>query len=97
MEEASFTRYIRRKREGGRSGEIEVVVNAYLCEVTRLDEPQESNRNPTWFSAEKAKRRLRADRNADHGAEIARVVDAAIARLQRSPRAIITVVRALPK
>lgn len=73
MEEASFTQYIRRKR----------AVSVHLCEVLRLDPPQEPNRDPTWFSAEKTKRRLRQGRPADFAAELARVVDLAVARIQR--------------
>src|SRR6185312_16972869 len=50
MEEASFTRYIRRRREarnaGSRSAEKEPAVNAHLCEVLRLVPPQELGRNP---------------------------------------------------
>jgi 8-oxo-dGTP pyrophosphatase MutT (NUDIX family) len=97
MEESSFTQYIRRK--GGASGKanghargnaignaavLEIVINAYLCEVTRLTPPQESGRTPTWFSAEKTKRRLREDRNSDFGDELVRVVDEAVARIQRT-------------
>jgi len=89
MEEASFTGYGRRKRgdtrqkSSQRSSERGFGVNAYLCEVSRLSPPQEANRNPTWFSAEKAKRRLREDRAPDCGAELARVVDRAVARIRR--------------
>jgi 8-oxo-dGTP pyrophosphatase MutT (NUDIX family) len=89
MEEASFTRYGRRRRgEGrtssGRSGEKEPAVNAFLCEVLRLVPPQELDRNPTWFPAEKAKRRLRQDRSPEFGAELARVLDRALDRIQQS-------------
>jgi len=86
MEEASFARYIRRKRAGdsaGRSAEKELAVSAHLCEVTRLDPPPESHRNPTWFSAEKAKRRLSEDRPPEYAAELARVVDRAVTRIRR--------------
>src|SRR6202142_1199981 len=46
MEEASFTRYARRARSGAqdsavRAGEEELAINAHLCEVLRLDPPQE--------------------------------------------------------
>lgn len=85
MEEASFTRYVRRKPgAAGRAPEKVPAVNAHLCEVSRLVPPQESDRSPTWFSAEKAKRRLREDRLADFGAELARVVDRAVLRIRRS-------------
>jgi 8-oxo-dGTP pyrophosphatase MutT (NUDIX family) len=84
IEEASFTRYVRRKKTGARnSTALEIRVRAHLCEVLRLGEPQESGRNPTWFSAEKAKRRLLEDRAADFGAELARVVERAVTRIQR--------------
>jgi 8-oxo-dGTP pyrophosphatase MutT (NUDIX family) len=85
IEEASFTRYVRRKRgtSGRRSGEREPAVNAHLCEVLRLSPPQESNRNRTWFSVEEARRRLREGRESNDGAEFARVVDKAVTRIQR--------------
>jgi 8-oxo-dGTP pyrophosphatase MutT (NUDIX family) len=93
MEEASFARYVRRKGAGSseaksstRSSDKELAVNAHLCEVTRLEAPQEFGRNPTWFSAHQAKRRLREGRKADYGTELARVVDRAVARIQRLHR-----------
>src|SRR5947207_15422102 len=70
MEEASFTRYTQHKR--GRMRRItELSVSAHLCEVLRLVPPPELNRNPTWFSPAKAKRRLCDQRAADHGADLA--------------------------
>ena len=90
MEEASFARYVRRKGGGmrgaaraDRSAEKEIVVQAHLCEVSRLDAPQEQGRNPTWFSAKKAKRRLCEDRTADFASELARLVDRAANRISR--------------
>ena len=82
MEQHAFARYKRRKRNGG-SQPAEIAVHAHLCEVSRLGTPQEAGRIPTWFSAEKAKRRLQEDRTADDGAEFTRVVDRAVARIQR--------------
>ena len=101
MEEAWFARYVRRKRgdlrnasrSAARSAEKELIVQAHLCEVSRLEPPQESNRNPTWFSPEKTKRRLREDRTADYGSELARVVDRAVSRIRRSRSAVSTVTR----
>jgi 8-oxo-dGTP pyrophosphatase MutT (NUDIX family) len=91
MEETSFTRYVRRKRgdrepsaaKSGRSGQQDLIVNVCLCEVSRLSPPEESDRNPTWFSVEKAKQRLRQHRAPNYGAELARVVDRAVARIRR--------------
>ena len=92
IEKIAFARYFRRgpdpttthdSRPAGRSLESALAVMVHLCEVTRLEPPQESNRNPTWFSAEKAKLRLRADRAPEFGSELARVVDRACSRIQR--------------
>lgn len=84
MEEASFARYVRRKRVGNSVVKKELAVQAHLCKVSRLEPPQEPDREPTWFSAEKAKRRLGEDRAPDYAAELARVVDRAVARIQRT-------------
>lgn len=84
MEEASFARYVHPK--GGntqRSVVTEITVSAHLCEVLRLGPPQEFDRNPTWFPADKAKKRLRDDRPPDFGSDLARVVDRAINRVRR--------------
>lgn len=87
IEEASFARYARRKRDcAGKSATSagkENVVHAYLCEVLRLSVPKESRRNRTWFSVEDARRSLWEGRKNDDGAEFARVVDRAVARIQR--------------
>jgi 8-oxo-dGTP pyrophosphatase MutT (NUDIX family) len=84
IEEASFARYRRGKRANLKeSAANETVVYAYLCEVLRLGTPQEVNRNRTWFSAEKAKWQLRESRTDENGADMARVVDCAVARIER--------------
>jgi 8-oxo-dGTP pyrophosphatase MutT (NUDIX family) len=84
IEEASFTQYVPRKRGAGRNSTAqESAVSAHLCDVRKLDPPQEANRKPTWLSPEKAKQRLRDDRNPEYGAELGRVVDRAVARISR--------------
>jgi len=84
IEEAAFARYVRIKPGYNRhSGDIEVTINAHLCEVARLVNPEERDREPSWFSAEKAKRRLREDRPADYGDDLGRIVDRAVVRIQR--------------
>jgi len=92
MEEASFITYFRRKRgdlrSSGRAGKKELAVQAHLCEVSRLDPPQERDRHPTWFSVDKAKRRLREDRTTDFGTELARVIDRAVSRIQRRSKIV---------
>jgi 8-oxo-dGTP pyrophosphatase MutT (NUDIX family) len=75
MEELPFARYMCQHESAS--------VAAHLCEVTRLEAPQESGRTPTWFSAEKAKQRLRKDRAPEFGAELASVIDRALSRIQR--------------
>lgn len=86
MEEIPFARYFRRMPDTattGRPTRPELAVTVYLCEVTRLEKPQESNRNPTWFSAQKAKERLIEERAPEFGAELARIIDRAGSRIQR--------------
>ena len=84
IEEASFARYVCRKR-GARTSAMrsELAVNAHLCQVLRLGKPKECNRNRTWFAVKDARRRLREGREDDDGAEFARVVDRAVARIRR--------------
>jgi hypothetical protein len=48
-----------------------------------LQRPQEAKRRPTWFSAEKAKKRLLEDRNPEFGDQLAAVVDRAVSRILR--------------
>jgi 8-oxo-dGTP pyrophosphatase MutT (NUDIX family) len=71
------------KRGAAAVAPVESRVAAYLCEVSRLEPPQESNRHPTWFSAEKARQSLCKDRAPEFGAELARIVDRAVSRIQR--------------
>jgi 8-oxo-dGTP pyrophosphatase MutT (NUDIX family) len=85
IEEIAFTAYqLRKLRDSVRSVDSQMV-QAHLCEVLRLDEPEEANRNPTWFSGVKAKRRLSEGRSSENASELARVVDRALARIRRMP------------
>jgi 8-oxo-dGTP pyrophosphatase MutT (NUDIX family) len=83
MEETSFASYFRRKTARKSVASKKQTVIAHLCEVTRLEAPQEFDRNPTWFSPEKAKHCLREGRGPEFAAGLARVVDRALARIQR--------------
>jgi hypothetical protein len=84
IEANSFARYFRtRLRDTAQLSGDGLPVIAYLCEVSMLEAPQESNRNPTWFSPDKAKQCLRERRSPEFGAELARVVDRAVIRIQR--------------
>ncbi|MGA7632713.1 MAG: NUDIX domain-containing protein [Terriglobales bacterium] len=80
IEEIPFARYSRSTPD---TGVAEPAIAAYLCEVTRREAPQEANRNPTWFSTEKAKQRLRRDRAHNFGEELARIIDRAASRIER--------------
>ena len=99
IEEASFARYSYRKRRRMRmeSGREELVVHAHLCEVAKAERPQESRRDPKWFSAEKAKRKLREGRADQDGAELARVIELAVMRVRRIQSATRPVVDNLQK
>jgi 8-oxo-dGTP pyrophosphatase MutT (NUDIX family) len=81
MEEIAFARYLHSK--SGIVSEAEPAITAHLCEVSGLEPPLESKRKPTWFSPQKAKRRLLEDRTLESGAELARVVDRALSRIHR--------------
>ncbi len=84
IEEASFACYVRRKRGNAANRASDgkgVLVNAHLCEVSRLSSPQESKRNRTWFSVEDARQRLREGRKRNEGDDLARAVDRAVERI----------------
>lgn len=88
IEETSFTRYVlgkqgRARKSASKSAERELTVNAHLCEVLRLGNPEESNRERTWFPVKDARRRLREGRESVDGAAFGRVIDRAVARIQR--------------
>ncbi len=53
-------------------------VDAHLCEVYELVSPEETFRNPTWFSAENSKQRLHQKRLPAYGEHLAEVVDRAV-------------------
>jgi 8-oxo-dGTP pyrophosphatase MutT (NUDIX family) len=84
IEEDSFAEYTLDKREvETNSRRAETRIQAHLCEVLQLGRPQESNRNPTWCSPAKAKRRLQEERRAEIGIELASVIDRAVIRIER--------------
>jgi 8-oxo-dGTP pyrophosphatase MutT (NUDIX family) len=95
IEEAAFVRYMHRKQNSqpkvGFTGKFQFV-SAHLCEVRRLCNPKEPNRNRTWFSVEEAINRLGEGRKSEDAAEFARVVQQAVARIEllRNSRNIVT-------
>ena len=92
MQETPFARYLLNKRSKN-----DPAVHAYLCQVLRLVRPQESNRDRTWFSAEKAKRALQKSRGRIDGLELARTVDRAELRIRESYAATSAPVHTQPK
>jgi len=91
IEEVAFTRYFKRG-----TSRTAIAIDAHLCEVSRLDSPQELNRNRTWFTADAAKEGLRKDRGSAYGSELARVVDRAVKRIEQQ-RSRPRVVDAMPR
>jgi 8-oxo-dGTP pyrophosphatase MutT (NUDIX family) len=87
IEQVPFTRYhhARSTKDSHRPARDKrrKPVIAHLCEVSHLQRPQEAKRKPTWFSAEKAKKRLLEDRSPEFGDQLAAVVDRAVSRILR--------------
>ena len=84
IEPSSFARYLHQKRNPFRRARTrEIAVEAYLCRVLQLEDSAGDRSRPTWFSASRAKRRLREARAAKYGAELERVVDCAVERISK--------------
>jgi len=84
VESLPICHYLHNKRPGFRRGEH--IVDAHLCEVVSLVAPEEVHRDPTWFDADKAKRRLQENRHEKYAAELSNVVDRAIFHIGRRRR-----------
>jgi 8-oxo-dGTP pyrophosphatase MutT (NUDIX family) len=85
IEEAAFARYKQRRQNSTPNAGIAAkvqLVSAHLCEVRRLGNPKEPNRNRTWFSVEETIRRLREGRKTGDGNEFARVLQLAVTRIE---------------
>lgn len=81
VEGVPFTYYRHCKPRYQRSRRRVVLVHAHLCKVQRLAPPLEGYRDPTWFTASEAKRRLQKLRTAEFAAELASVIDRATERI----------------
>jgi 8-oxo-dGTP pyrophosphatase MutT (NUDIX family) len=62
-------------------GVREYVVKAFLMEVEGMEPGHEPERNPTWFSAEDARKTLARGREVKYAREIQNVVDRAMEHL----------------
>jgi 8-oxo-dGTP pyrophosphatase MutT (NUDIX family) len=88
IEREPFHRYFHSKRDRFRSGRAVVPVHAHLCEVDSMVSPKEDHRNPTWFSADKARRRLRENREPEFAVEVIQVIDRAVSHIRSRPLAV---------
>ena len=62
-------------------GVQEYVVKAFLMEVRQTRTPEEDNRDPTWFEADKARVVLAKGREVKYAHELQTVIDRAVERL----------------
>ena len=83
VEPLPFATYLHSKAPHVRAAHAEFRVDAHLCEVYGLVDPEEGYRNPTWFPPEKAKRRLHDERRFHYGSELSTVVERAVERISR--------------
>lgn len=94
--EKHFSSYIDTKR-GLRhdSGTHEVRIFAYLFEVHTTVAPQETGRDPQWFSPEDAKKQLAGGRSSRYARQLANVIEFAVESLAaRNGRMLPLLVRA---
>lgn len=63
-------------------GVREFVIKAFLLEVERMEPGLESERNPTWFSPDEAKKILAKGREVKYAREMQAVVERAVERLR---------------
>lgn len=82
IESAHFGWYVDTKRALGHDGRVrEILVAAYLLEVHGTIAPEESDRNPTWFTPQETKRKLGERRDRRYSIQLATLVDVAVKRV----------------
>jgi 8-oxo-dGTP pyrophosphatase MutT (NUDIX family) len=82
--EKHFAFYCDTKRALGHdANSAEIRIAAYLFKVQSTVLPEESGRNPRWFSARDAKRQLAEGRSSQYARQITGIVDAAVEHLKR--------------
>ena len=64
------------------SGVQEYVVKAFLMEVHDTETPEETQRNPTWFSADEARKILAKGREVKYANELRAVIDRALEHIR---------------
>jgi 8-oxo-dGTP pyrophosphatase MutT (NUDIX family) len=79
IEPRHFHIYVHSKGVFWQAGGVqEYVVKAFLMEVRLTRSPEEDNRNPTWFDAEKARVVLAKGREVKYAQELQTVIDRAL-------------------
>ncbi len=83
IEARHFHLYIHSKGVFWQPGGVqEYVVKAFLMDVRELRPPEETGRQPTWFNAGEARKRLAKGREVKYARELALVIDRALERIQ---------------
>ena len=67
---------------------VEFVVKAFLLEVSHTQPPQETRRNPTWFSVDDACSALAKGRDVRYATELRTVIDHAVGHLSAKGRIV---------
>lgn len=98
IEEAHFGSYLDTKRALGHENRTrEVLVAAYMFEVSSMERPEESDRNPTWFTPHEAKQKLGERRASKYSGQLENLVDEAVERVTsertHSSRRVVTTFR----
>ena len=79
IEEKHFAHYLDTKRTLGHDSRTrEVRIAAFLLEVHSTETPEESGRNPNWFSAQQARKQLAEGRQSPYSRQITKIIDAAL-------------------
>ena len=82
---ACLAHYVDLKRALGHdNASREIVIAAHLLEVRSLCRPEESGRNPTWFSPRETKYWLADRRALKYSRELTRIVDLALQQIKGS-------------
>lgn len=84
VEHRPFASYVHCKSSALKRREVEV--SAHLCRVSHVGRALEPHRDPTWFSFEAAKKRVRDNRRRKYAAELERVLEQAMERIRRRTR-----------
>ena len=82
IEEIHFASYVDTKRALGHENRTrEILVAAYMLEVRTMVRPEESGRNPSWFTPQEAKKKLGERRASKYSGQLASLVDKAVERV----------------